>query len=104
MKKKYGYFELMSQPEYMKAREFAMFLNYLVRRDFKHQLRGVKRYVDPRVKGVSTKYVDVDPQLADELVEFISRIPVPPAMFKVRVERVDKEYTSVRLSVGSNRG
>lgn len=94
----------MNQSEYAKAREFAAILNSVVKTEFIKELKGVKRYVDPRVKGVSTKYMDVDSQLADRLVKFISSIPVPPDLFKVRVERVDKEYTSVRLSVGSNRG
>lgn len=93
------YLELMSQPEYGKAREFAMFLNYLIRRDFKEELRGVKRYVDPRVKGVSTKYIDIDGLLVEELVKYIRRIPIPTEMFKVSVDRVDKEYTSLRLTV-----
>jgi len=93
------YFELMGQPEYHKAREFAMFLNYLIRRDFKRELLGVKRYVDPRVNGVSTKYIDVDGLLVEELVKYIKRIPIPTGMFKVSVDRVDKEYTSLRLTV-----
>jgi hypothetical protein len=93
------YLELMSQPEYHKAREFAMFLNYVVRKEFKEPLMGVKRYVDPRVKGVSTKYIDIDGLLAEELVKFIKNIPIPTDQFKVSVDRVDKEYTSLRLTV-----
>ena len=93
------YYALMSQPEYHKAREFAMFLNYLIRRDFKQELLGVKRYVDPRVKGVSTKYIDVDGLLVEKLVEYVKRIPIPTGMFKVSVDRVDKGYTSLRLTV-----
>jgi hypothetical protein len=93
------YLELMSQPEYHKAREFAMFLNHLIRRDFKQELLGVKRYVDPRVNGVSTKYIDIDGLLVEELVEYIRRIPIPTDQFKVSVDRVDKEYTSLRLTV-----
>ena len=93
------YYALMSQPEYHKAREFAMFLNYLIRRDFKQELLGVKRYVDPRVKGVSTKYIDVDGLLVEELVKYIKRIPIPTGMFKVSVDRVEKGYISLRLTV-----
>lgn len=93
------YYALMSQPEYHKAREFAMFLNYLIRRDFKRELLGVKRYVDPRVKGVSTKYIAIDVLLVEKLVEYIKRIPIPTGMFKVSVDRVDKGYTSLRLTV-----
>ena len=93
------YYALMSQPEYHKAREFAMFLNYLIRRDFKRELLGVKRYVDPRVKGVSTKYIDVDGLLVEKLVEYVKRIPIPTGMFKVSVDRVEKGYTSLRLTV-----
>ena len=93
------YYALMSQPEYHKAREFAMFLNYLIRRDFKQELLGVKRYVDPRVKGVSTKYIAIDGLLVEKLVEYIKRIPIPTGMFKVSADRVDKGYTSLRLTV-----
>ena len=93
------YYALMSQPEYHKAREFAMFLNYLIRRDFKRELLGVKRYVDPRVNGVSTKYIAIDGLLVEKLVEYIKRIPIPTGMFKVSVDRVEKGYTSLRLTV-----
>lgn len=94
------YKTLMSQPEYAKAREFAAILNSVVKTKFIKELKGVKRYVDPRVKGVSTKYMDVDELLANRLVKFISDLPIPEGLFKIRAERVNKGYyTSVRLSV-----
>lgn len=100
-----NYTTLMKQSEYAQAREIAKVLNEAIRKEFKSELRGVKRYVDPRVKGVSTKYIDVDGPLADRLVKFINKLPIPVGAYKISAERVYGNslytggYNSVRLSV-----
>jgi len=97
------YSQLMKQAEYREAREVAREINSSVRKAYKKELLGVKRYVDPRVKGVSTKYLDIDPQLAEALVKGISTVAgavYKESGFKFNVGVVKSAgITSVRLTV-----
>jgi hypothetical protein len=88
----------MSQPTYHECRTVAAGFNKVLRGVFRDELKGVKRYVDPRVNGVSTKYMSIPSELADRLQLLAKCIP-EQAGFVVKVERVDKGYSSLRITV-----
>mgnify|MGYP003652734824 CR=1 FL=1 len=92
------YYALMSQPSYDECRIHAARYNKVLRLVFRDELKGVKRYVDPRVNGVSTKYMSVPIELADRLQLLVKGIP-EQAGFIVKVERLDKGYSSLRITV-----
>ena len=92
------YYALMNQPSYDTCRAHAAVFNKVLRGVFKEQLKGVKRYVDPRVNGVSTKYMSIPSELVDRLQFLAKCIPEQPG-FVVKVERVDKGYSSLRITV-----
>jgi hypothetical protein len=92
------YYALMSQPSYDKCRAHAAVFNKVLRGVFKEELKGIKRYVDPRVNGASTKYMSIPIKLADRMQLLVKGIP-EQAGFIVKVERVDKGYSSLRITV-----
>ena len=92
------YYALMNQPSYHECRTVAARFNKLLRGVFREDLKGVKRYVDPRVNGVSTKYMSIPSELVDR-VQFLANCIPEQAGFVVKVERVDKGYSSLRITV-----